>query len=264
MERRRDEAKKSGNEISANMFKNMALRLHLEFQKNWGAAKSDEWTLSDVIRGAIGNKKLLDRKVKLRTKEVYKEKKKCLRLKTSVLKLSETILCEFDESIKPEEGIFLCKKNAANLDCRWILETDDGKPMAIFVQTKHSDLTTDGNKFNQAQLNGWYKEISHSTSKYEKDYDVVIALITNREYNNPSTMVRGRTDAYGINGMPNLLLIDKPRLKDFLSPTFAHRGLLAMELEETEPEETEPEESEPEETEPVDLDDPNKLASELP
>ncbi|KAF9403943.1 hypothetical protein BGZ76_007152, partial [Entomortierella beljakovae] len=98
--------------------------------------------------------------------------------------------------------------------------------MAIFVQTKRSDLTTDGNKFNHVQLNGWYKEISHSTSMYKKDYDVVIALITNREYNNPSTMVRGRTDAYG------------PEV---------------MEPGESEPE-SELEESEPEETEPVDLD----------
>ncbi|CAG8697853.1 7120_t:CDS:1, partial [Acaulospora morrowiae] len=51
---------------------------------------------------------------------------------------------------------------------------------------------------------------------YMNDYDVVLVLFTNRKC----------TGKINIETMPHLLLIYPENLEKYLSPTFAHRGLV--------------------------------------
>ncbi|KAF9087971.1 hypothetical protein BGX27_002830 [Mortierella sp. AM989] len=188
--------------------------------------------LSDIFRGVKGIRGLLDRQVRLQLQEVFREKFQCLHNQDDVLPFANDILCEDEIRHGREDGLFLCKKNNANLICRWIMKSGDGgKPLAIFVQAEHAELTTDGDKFSHKKLRGWYDKIHHSTSSFIGTYEVVIVLITNMKYTNPAA-IQGRyhDDQYGSDGisdMPELLLIDKSNIKEYLSPTFAYRGILA-------------------------------------
>ncbi|KAF9416667.1 hypothetical protein BGZ76_004618 [Entomortierella beljakovae] len=169
-------------------------------------------TLSKVIRGAKGNDELLKRRVKLQCQEVFREDTQCLSITGDVLPLISDIPCDDGERHGREDGIFLCKKkNMASLDCRWIMKPgDDGKPLAIFIQE-------------------WYDYIDSATVGFRETYDVVIVVITNRGYNFPTQP--NDIENYGqdsFSDMPRLLLIEKPCIEHFISPTFAYRCIVAM------------------------------------
>ncbi|KAF9400204.1 hypothetical protein BGZ76_007756, partial [Entomortierella beljakovae] len=140
----------------------------------------DRRSLSEIFRGAKGNKDLLNRRVILQDKDVYWEKKQCLHTKKTTLELGD-IECLLGEdttiSRQQEDGLFLCKKNTASLDCRWIMQSEEGKPFAIFVQTKHSELETTYAKFNREALESWYNCIDKAIQDYENGgFDVVIVV----------------------------------------------------------------------------------------
>ncbi|KAG0305792.1 hypothetical protein BGZ99_001980 [Dissophora globulifera] len=186
------------------------------------------WHLSEVFRGAKGSSRLLRRQVKLRELEVFREATKSLVLKDDVLPPTNSILCDDGERHELEEGIILSFTNNANLDCRFVLESDQGNPLPIFLQFKHSRVATKNQSFNHKDLKDWYDVILQSTRNHD---DVVIVIITNRKYTNPAKKHNDPDNQYGPDGisdMPNLLLIDQSRIAQYLSPTFAHRGILAI------------------------------------
>ncbi|KAF9346082.1 hypothetical protein BGX26_002438 [Mortierella sp. AD094] len=183
--------------------------------------------LSKVFRGAKGCRSLLDHQVKLREFEVFEESIKCLVEKTDVLVLADTIFCKDDEHRRKEDGIFLCMQGNANIDYRWIMQSgQEGKPLAIFLQAKHSELTTKGDTFNHDDLQKWYNLILNSTRSYNKDYEVVIVVITNKRYTAQDPEKRNLDVV--IQGMPQLLLVEQSCIAQYLSPTFAYRGILAQ------------------------------------
>ncbi|KAF9995626.1 hypothetical protein BGZ80_007463 [Entomortierella chlamydospora] len=190
--------------------------------------------LSQVFRGAIGHRNLLSRHVKLEELEVFEEKYKCIVEKTDILPIAEKIPCKNSDEgwIEREKGIFHCMDGTANIDYRWIMKSQQGKSLLILLQCKHSKLDTANRKFNHTELKTWYDRIVHSASNFTDLYQVVVVVVTNRLYNNPYTMSAGyRSDEYGQDGisdMPNLLLIDESCLAEYLSPTFAYRGLLSF------------------------------------
>ncbi|KAF9342817.1 hypothetical protein BGX26_006799, partial [Mortierella sp. AD094] len=190
--------------------------------------------LSQVFRGAKGHRNLLSRHVKLEELEVFEEKCKCIVEKTDILPVAEKIFCKNsdEEGVEREKGIFHCMDGTANIDYRWIMESQQGKSLLILLQCKHSKLDTANRKFNHIDLKTWYDRIVHSASNFTDLYQVVVVVVTNRLYNNPYTMSAGyRSDEYGQDGisdMPNLLLIDESCLAEYLSPTFAYRGLLSF------------------------------------
>ncbi|KAF9369138.1 hypothetical protein BGX21_006141 [Mortierella sp. AD011] len=185
-------------------------------------------------RGAKGHRNLLSRHVKLEELEVFEEKYKCIVEKTDILPVAKKIFCKNsdEEGVEREKGIFHCMDGTANIDYRWIMKSQQGKSLLILLQCKHSKLDTANRKFNHIDLKMWYDRIIHSASNFTDLYQVVVVVVTNRLYNNPYTMSAGyRSDEYGQDGisdMPNLLLIDESCLAEYLSPTFAYRGLLSF------------------------------------
>ncbi|KAF9993024.1 hypothetical protein BGZ65_011510, partial [Modicella reniformis] len=114
--------------------------------------------------------------------KVFQEATKCLVHKTDILSLNSSVLCD-TTCRELDKGIFKCAVSNAALDYRWVMESNQGgKPLAVFLQVKHSELTTTGARFNHTDLKEWYNAIHRSTCNHNENYDVVIVVITNRKY----------------------------------------------------------------------------------
>ncbi|KAF9979887.1 hypothetical protein BGZ65_005864 [Modicella reniformis] len=186
--------------------------------------KAKVTTLSHVFRGAKGSASVLERQVRLQPMTVFEEATKSLVLKDDILSLNSSVLCEDKEHHELDKGIFKCAVGNAALDYRWVMESNEGKPLAVFLQVKqHSELCTTEASFNHTELGEWYNAIDRSTCDHNKDHDVVIVIITNGRYIKPDGE---QDDQDGIPDMPKLLLIDKSCIEQYLSPTFAHRAIV--------------------------------------
>ena len=178
--------------------------------------KRHNWQLSDIFRGALGADTLLQRKVRLHNLKVFTENKKFLVKKDDVASFDKSVLCDDNITRSLEKGIFRCYQGNANIDHRWILDSDDeGKKLAIFSQIKYSErgVTT---AISTPAIKDWYDKTMKSVNNYKNEYDVVLVLFTNRKC----------TGKINIETMPHLLLIYPENIEKFLSPTFAHRGLV--------------------------------------
>ncbi|KAF9925588.1 hypothetical protein BGZ65_007660, partial [Modicella reniformis] len=176
--------------------------------------EQESWRLCEIFRGARGSSTLLDRQVRLKSLGVYQEKKKCIVEKTDILPLTSVISCKCGEH-DLSKGIFHCTTGNANLDYRWTLESLEGKTLAIFLEAKH---TSTDRVLYQVELQQFYDGIINSTHNHREEYDVVVVIFTNRR-------IAGH-DILDKEKMPNLLLIDQSCIDQYLSPSFAHRGLL--------------------------------------
>jgi len=151
---------------------------------------------------------------------------------TDIAEFSQTVLCSDGVERNLNEGIFHCADSCANIDHRWTIDSPSlnqdpslhRDPFAIFMQDKHSALTTESDQVKYVDLYNWYTNTLGSVREYNKfrRYDAVLVFFTNRRYVGSSK---------GLSDMSWLLLIDKSRIKDYLSPTFAYRGLLEYDNE---------------------------------
>ena len=119
--------------------------------------------------------------------------------------------------ILDDEGIFrCCYKGCANIDHHWVLDSaDGGKKSAIFSQIKYSELDAT-TELSTPEIQRWYRRTMTSVKNYENEYDIILVLFTNRTC----------TGTIDIEKMPQLILIYPENIKNYLSPTFAHRGLV--------------------------------------
>ncbi|GES90818.1 hypothetical protein GLOIN_2v1805244 [Rhizophagus clarus] len=178
--------------------------------------KRHNWQLSDIFRGALGADTLLQRKVRLHSFKVFTENEKFLVKTDDIASFDKSVLCDDNVTRSLEESVFRCCQGNANIDHRWILDSaNNGKKLAIFSQIKYSerDVTT---KMSTPNIKDWYNITMKSVENYKNDYDVVLVLFTNRKC----------TGKINIETMPHLLLIYPKNLEKYLSPTFAHRGLV--------------------------------------
>ncbi|GES73730.1 hypothetical protein GLOIN_2v1805244 [Rhizophagus clarus] len=185
-------------------------------KKELAHQESSNWKLSDIFRGALGADTLLQRQVRLHKLRVYTENKKFLEKIDDVATFNNSVTCDDNVTRKLDEGIFRCFRGCANIDHRWILDSvDNTKKLAIFSQIKYSerDVTT---KMSTPNIKDWYDKTMKSVENYKNEYDVVLVLFTNRKC----------TGKINIENMPHLLLINPENLEKYLSPTFAHRGLV--------------------------------------
>ncbi|GES77802.1 hypothetical protein GLOIN_2v1805244 [Rhizophagus clarus] len=185
-------------------------------KKELAHQESSNWKLSDIFRGALGADTLLQRQVRLHKLRVYTENKKFLEKIDDVATFNNSVTCDDNVTRKLDEGIFRCFRGCANIDHRWILDSvDNTKKLAIFSQIKYSerDVTT---KMSTPNIKDWYDKTMKSVENYKNEYDVVLVLFTNQKC----------TGKINIENMPHLLLIYPENLKKYLSPTFAHRGLV--------------------------------------
>ncbi|CAG8635862.1 10024_t:CDS:2 [Funneliformis caledonium] len=209
------------------------LRLQLEEQKDYDEKikisrkidslkeeldhqERNNWKLSDIFRGALGADTLLQRKVRLHSLKVFTENDKFLVETDDVASFDNSVLCDDNVTRSLEEGIFRCCQGNANIDHHWILDSaDNEKKLAIFSQIKYSErgVTT---KMSTPNIKDWYDITMKSVENYKNDYDVILVLFTNRKC----------TGKINIETMPHLLLIYPKNLEKYLSPTFAHRGLV--------------------------------------
>ncbi|RIA91522.1 hypothetical protein C1645_821932 [Glomus cerebriforme] len=150
--------------------------LIIEEQKNW--------CLSDIFRGAKGNANLLKCQVKLHQLDIFTEKNKLLVETMDIAEFKRSVLCKDEITHSLEMAIFHCADEYANIDHHLVLEsTSNGKPLAIFIQDKYSDLNMNNSTISGPDLKRWVESSE----------------------------------------MPQLLLIDDECIAEYLSPTFAHR-----------------------------------------
>jgi hypothetical protein len=124
------------------------------------------------------------------------------------------VLCNDDITRSLETAIFNCAAGCANINHRWVLEsTSNGKPLAIFMRD-----TLDMNEptVSGPELKRWYDVTLQSVSSYSNDYDIILVFFTVRRFTGTNLLQ-----------MPRLLLIDEECIANYLSPTFAHRGLVS-------------------------------------
>ena len=184
--------------------------------RNLTSEMSMNWQLSDIFRGALGADTLLQRGVRLHKLKVYTENEKFLVKTSDIAKFTKFVSCDDNVTREFDKGIFRCYQGCANIDHRWVLDSaGEGKKLAIFSQIKYSecDATT---TISTPAIKRWYDTIMASVKNYENEYDVILVLFTNRTC----------TGTIDIKKMPQLLLIYPENIKNYLSPTFAHRGLV--------------------------------------
>ncbi|CAG8510643.1 12022_t:CDS:1 [Acaulospora colombiana] len=182
--------------------------LDIEFNKNW--------RLSDVFRGAKCVDALLQRKVRLHKLGVFTENKKFLERTSDTACFDKSVSCDDDVTRSLEEGIFRCYRGCANIDHRWVLESaNNEKNLAFFSQIKYSERDT-ATAISALEIKRWYEMTLKSVENFEIEYDIVLVIFTNRR-------CTGNVD---MNQMPQLILIHPENIAKFLSPTFAHRGLV--------------------------------------
>lgn len=175
------------------------------------------WQLSDIFRGAKGADTLLQHRVRLHKLKVYTENEKFLVKTSDIAKFTKFVSCDDNVTREFDKGIFRCYQGCANIDHRWVLDSaDEGKKLAIFSQIKYSerDATT---TISTPAIKRWYGTTMASVKNYENEYDVILVLFTNRTC----------TGTIDIEEMPQLLLIYPENIETYLSPTFAHRGLVS-------------------------------------
>ncbi|KAF9186590.1 hypothetical protein BGZ49_004162, partial [Haplosporangium sp. Z 27] len=124
-----------------------------ECERERKEAEDKDWYLSDIFRGAKGSEALLQIQVKLRKlNDVYTKSKKSLVSKNDMIEPTKLISCDDGLCHLLKGEIFLSKSGSADIDCRWAMETPHGKPVAVYLQFKHSSLETESNTFNHDKL----------------------------------------------------------------------------------------------------------------
>ncbi|CAI2178094.1 8894_t:CDS:2 [Funneliformis geosporum] len=201
--------KKQLTDSTSKEINDLEIRLVNEEQKSW--------CLSDIFRGAKGNANLLKYQVKLRQLDVFIEKNKLLVETTDIAEFNRLVLCDDDITRPLETAIFHCAEGCANIDHHWVLESaSNEKPLAIFMQDKHSEFDTNDPTVSGPELKRWYDKTLQSVSSYTYDYDILLVFFTVRRFTGSNLWE-----------MPWLLLIDDECIAEYLSPTFAHRGLVS-------------------------------------
>ncbi|CAG8524717.1 4769_t:CDS:1, partial [Funneliformis caledonium] len=133
-----------------------------------------------------------------------------------IAQFSKLVLCDDNITRPLESAIFHCADECANIDHRWAVESaSDGKPFAIFMQDKYSKYDTMDPSVSGPTLLEWYNITLRSVSSYANDYEIILVFFTVRRFTGNN-----------LHKMPQLLLIDLDCIKDYLSPSFAHRGLV--------------------------------------
>ncbi|CAG8634545.1 6059_t:CDS:2 [Paraglomus brasilianum] len=181
--------------------------------------KQKNWHLSDVFRGAKGDAALLQHEVILHKVGVFTEKERFLTLSKDTALFNTQVTCDDGITRDLMNGIYHHATNNANMDYRWAIDSVSGKPLAIFMQDKHSLLETTNSEITYKELFKWYTTTLESVRRYRDHYDVVLVFFTNR-------VCKGSSD---LSDMPQLLLIDSDCIQEYLSPSFAHRGLVKPE-----------------------------------
>lgn len=181
-------------------------------------------TVGRVMAGARGSAAVLGRRVRLRYLPVVLEARKFLVQKTDKAALDAMVECIDGTSRALDEAVFQCAAGNANFDWRFVCAASDGgKPVFFAGQDKHSAVETTDATVSGPEVQAWYNVATGSMKPLVDAYDVVVVFVTNRRF----TSVWTETCA----ACPQLLLVSEDELDVYLSPTFAHRGLLAKDLE---------------------------------
>ena len=86
----------------------------------------------------------------------------------------------------------------------------------LFFQVKHSALDATSHNYPSATLKQWYQLSMAALQPFEKKFELVLVLITNRVI-----------DMAVLANTPRLVIISQSELAAFLGP-LAKRGLLAL------------------------------------
>jgi len=185
--------------------------------------------IRDVVPGAVGAPAILDRRVALSTTNI-RARAECERLlatTTEAPPASTNVECDDGKrySLLTGESVFLCAKNTALFDGRFVCQPVNtaSKPVLFMYQDKHSEETTQRGTVTTSIIQSWYAKAVSAMVNFSKTFDVVYLYVTNRRLTaEPAAL---------IDSCAQLLLVTREQLSLYLSPTLAHRGLLAVDDE---------------------------------
>jgi hypothetical protein len=180
------------------------------------------WRLSDVFRGAKGRGTLLGHLIRLRRLGVYTEKHKFLSTTTDIAAPEPEVLCDDGVSRDLTYGIFQCATNCVSIDHRWALDSPS-RLLVVFMQDKFSHIDTKDPTITETQLLTWYNTTHASVRLYSPVATIILVLFTVRNVN-----------VEDLSRMPQLILIDHDCIEDYLTPTFARRGLIEPTMDDAE------------------------------
>ncbi|CAG8678677.1 6523_t:CDS:2 [Funneliformis mosseae] len=135
-----------------------------------------------------GDATLLHCQVELRDVGVFIEKEKFLVKTTDIAQFSKLVLCDDNITRSLESAIF---------------------------HYKYSKNDTMDPSVSGTTLLDWYNITLRSVSSYANNYEIILIFFTVRRFTGNN-----------LHKMPQLLLIDLDCIKDYLSPSFAHCGLV--------------------------------------
>lgn len=179
--------------------------------------KFSECSLQQVIPGAIGMPSFSIKLILSQEMKVYTEKKQFLIKKTDKVALSENIDCVDFGIVPSNSGIFLACPGNCLFDGRFKLHLSTGDSFSIFWQDRHSQLASN-DKVTLDDISKWYKLAVKAVQNFHPHF--ALLFVTNRRLSDTCTVP--------FNEFKHLLLITQKELTDYLTTTFAHRGLVSF------------------------------------
>jgi hypothetical protein len=182
------------------------------------ARQAEGVTVGRLMAGARGAREVLQRRVRLQRLRVCVEASKFLVSTTDKAPLVTSIMCSDGVAFLLDAAVFQCAPGNANFDWRFACEpADGGKPVLFVGQDKHSASETNDPTVSGPELRNWYNLAEASLASVAATYDVVIVYVTNRRFTGDQAV---------LDACPRLLLVAADELECYLSPTFAHRGIV--------------------------------------
>jgi hypothetical protein len=182
------------------------------------------FSLAHVCRGAVGNPSTLARRVLLRdSTRCFREEKKWIVLRKDQPRPAATVGCGAAGECELLEGVFLCAAGTALFDGRFCCASATAGRKAVLVvwQDKHTEVMNASPTVSKQFILEWHAEAHHALVHWHDGYDVVFLFLTNRPL-----VEEGLGDAVTL--PKDLLVVTRQQLHQYLSPTFAGRGLIPL------------------------------------
>jgi hypothetical protein len=130
-------------------------------------------------------------------------------------------------------NVFICAPNKALIDGRLALPSaslveTEGKPIKVVCQLRFLDVRSEDPSVSVGEVAKWYTTTMKALSAYEGAFHLILLFVTNRRLTSTAAShdiaLRQLFDS-----CPRLMIVTKAEFEHWLTPTFAHRGLILSE-----------------------------------
>ncbi|GAM25034.1 hypothetical protein SAMD00019534_082090 [Acytostelium subglobosum LB1] len=187
-------------------------------------------TLRSAFRGGYGAIELPDSVIKLFPSTVLRE------VNTDLTTTKVQYVIEGSDQVYSGDytqlgSVLVCQKNTYCIDHRTYFQDKDGNGIHTFIQCKHMSIDTKSDLLGPKVVRTWYQNALDFSAPIKDT--VILVMVTNKRIHNPTklhTSFKSHCASLGLNNR-YLVLLYQDNLSTFLSPTFAHRGLISCGVE---------------------------------